>query len=80
MKNNSCPKCGSHEIIRNAEIRDYDANSYRRLSVYVELRAPQSGFFKTTSESGELRAWICGGCGYTELYATNYEALLAATR
>ena len=78
MKDSPCPKCGSNEIIPDAEVRDYDAQSYRPLGVYVSLRNPQSGFFKKTSESGELRACICGQCGYTELYATNYQAMLQA--
>ena len=80
MKNNSCPKCGSTEIIHDAEVRDYDASSYRALSVYVALRKPEGGFFKKTTESGELRASVCGGCGYTELYATNYQAMLKASK
>jgi predicted nucleic-acid-binding Zn-ribbon protein len=78
MKDTACPKCGSNEIIREAEVRDYDAQSYRRLSVYVPLRNPQGGLIKKTTESGELRAWVCGQCGYTELYATNYQAMLQA--
>jgi predicted nucleic-acid-binding Zn-ribbon protein len=78
MKDNSCPKCSSNQIIHDAEVRDYDASSYRRLSVHVALRNPEGGFFKKTSESGELRAAICGECGYTELYATNYQAMLKA--
>jgi ribosomal protein S27AE len=80
MKNNPCPKCGSGEIVSDAEVRDYDSSSFRRLSVYVPLKQPEGGFFKKTAESGELRAFVCGQCGYTELYATNYEALLRATK
>ena len=80
MTNTPCPRCGSNEIIQNAEVRDYDENSYRTLSVYVPLRTPQGGLFKRTSESSEVRASVCGGCGYTELYAVNYEALLKASK
>jgi predicted nucleic-acid-binding Zn-ribbon protein len=80
MQNTSCAKCGSTEIIHDAEVRDYDASSYRRLSAYVSLRNPQGGFFKKTTESGELLARICGECGYTEFYVTNYQALLRAAR
>jgi len=80
MNQTPCPKCGSNEIIHDAEVRDYDASSYRRLNVYVPLRNPQGGFIKKTTESGELRASVCGGCGYTELFATNYQAMLNAVR
>ncbi|MBK8432774.1 MAG: hypothetical protein IPL28_16405 [Chloroflexi bacterium] len=78
MKNKVCPKCESSEIIEDAEVRDYDASSYRPLGVHVKLANPTGGFIKKTHVSGELRAWICGGCGYTELYATNYQELLKA--
>jgi len=78
MKDGVCPKCGSKEIIDNTEVRDYDASSYRPLSVHVQLVKPASSFIKKTHESSELRAWVCGECGYTELYATNYKELLQA--
>jgi predicted nucleic-acid-binding Zn-ribbon protein len=80
VRDTGCPKCGSSEIIVDAEVRDYDANYYRNLSAHVPLRTPAGGFFKKTSESSELRAWICGGCGYTELYATNFRDLLRANQ
>ena len=80
MPNDLCPKCGSNEIIHDAEVRDYDASSYRRLSIHVPLRQPEGGFFKKTTEPGELHARVCGGSGYTELYATNYQAMLKASK
>jgi predicted nucleic-acid-binding Zn-ribbon protein len=80
MQNNICPKCGSNDVIHDAEVRDYDASSYRRLSVHVALRKPEGGLFKKTTESGELQAAVCGGCGYTELYATNYQAMSKASK
>jgi predicted nucleic-acid-binding Zn-ribbon protein len=80
MKDAPCPKCGSREIIYDAEVRDYDSSSYRRLSVYVALKKPEGGFFKKTNESGELVASVCGACGYTELYATNHQAMLRASK
>jgi hypothetical protein len=30
--------------------------------------------------SSKLRAWICGACGFTELYVTNPQKLLEAFR
>lgn len=78
MKDMVCPKCGSRDIIADAEVRDYDASAYRPLAVHVKLVRPSGGLVKKTHESGELHAWVCGGCGYTELYATNYQALLKA--
>ena len=80
MKDNVCPNCGSSDIIRGAEVRDYDSQSYRPLSVYVPLLKPEGGFFKKTAESSELRTSVCGGCGYTALFAPNFQTLLKATR
>jgi predicted nucleic-acid-binding Zn-ribbon protein len=80
MKNKICPKCESKEIIEDAEVRDYDSSSHRPLGVYVKLARPAGGVIKKVTASGELRAWVCGECGYTELYATNYEELLAARK
>jgi len=80
MKNGVCPKCSSNEIVSDAQVRDYDASSYRPLCVFVALNKPQGGFIKKTHESGELRAHICGRCGYVELYATNHRELLLARK
>jgi predicted nucleic-acid-binding Zn-ribbon protein len=80
MKDKMCPKCGSSEIIEDAEVRDYDSGSYRPLGVHVKLVKPTGGFVKKTHESGELHAWVCGECGYTELYTTNYKELLKARK
>ncbi len=78
MRNNFCPKCGSPDVIPNVEVRDYDASSYRALSLIVQLPRAQSGFSFKGSESSEVRAWVCGACGHTEFYATRHQELLAA--
>ncbi|HYJ46453.1 MAG TPA: hypothetical protein VEV81_07550 [Pyrinomonadaceae bacterium] len=78
MRNNLCPKCGSNEIVPNVEVRDYDASSYRELTVAVPLPRPPGAFVYKGYEASSLRAWVCGGCGYTEFYATNCRELLAA--
>jgi hypothetical protein len=75
-----CSRCGSDEVVPDAEVRDYDASSYRPLSVVVPLASPSGGLIKKASESGELRARVCGGCGAVELFTTNADALLAAHR
>ncbi|HUQ34529.1 MAG TPA: hypothetical protein VM095_20580 [Pyrinomonadaceae bacterium] len=78
MRNNLCPKCNSSEIIPGVEVRDYDASSYRELSVAVQLPRPAGAFIHKGSESSNLRAWVCGQCGFTELYAPNFQSLLNA--
>lgn len=80
MRNSLCPNCGSQEVIPNVEVRDYDASSYRPLSLTVQLPRPQGGFIAKSTESSEVRATVCGGCGYTEFFATKHRELLAAYR
>ena len=77
MRNHICPKCGSPDVVPDVEVRDYDASSYRELSVSVRLPRPPGAFIHKGSETSPLRAWVCGQCGYTELYAPNCRALLA---
>jgi hypothetical protein len=51
---------------------------YRDKSLSVRLdRNPAAWIFKG-SEVVELKATVCGRCGYTELYATNPAALWSA--
>ncbi len=73
-----CPKCGSNKIIRRARILDRGAEMDAELTVEIERR-PAAILSKGKARS-DLRAAICGSCGYTELYAENpaelYEAFL----
>ncbi len=47
------------------------------LRVHVlEPEPPDHGFiWRQVETSGEVRAWICAACGYTELYTDNLAAL-----
>ena len=70
----NCSKCQSNKIISNVHIRDYgDYMSNNQLSVEI-YEKPDAMIFKGTHE-GALTAWICGECGYTELYVENPQAL-----
>jgi predicted nucleic-acid-binding Zn-ribbon protein len=69
-----CPKCEGREFAVNTEmlVSDYDGSRYKTplfainlakaamLDRRSDLRQEERGFFE---------AWICLGCGYTELYA-----------
>lgn len=61
----------------NVEVRDDGRNGSHPLRVVVEEPEPaRHGAIWVQGQSvGEIRAWICGECGYTELYATNLAAL-----
>ena len=76
----SCSRCGSGHIVPDAEVRDYDATSYRPLTVVVPLATAGGGLVKKTSESGEIRARVCGSCGAVDLFSPQAGALAAAHR
>ncbi len=73
MKKGSCPKCGSTKVIADATV--LDRSPYNdKLTVQTDTR-PLAILFKGTRKS-HLSAWVCGECGYTELYAETPETLL----
>ncbi len=79
MRDGQCPKCGSANVIPNVNVLDSNnANWSENLKVVVEEN-PDAWLFKGEVKTG-LMAWVCGACGYTELYAKNAVALLAAYR
>jgi len=80
MDSEPCNRCGSANVVPDAEVRDYDASSYRPLTVVVPLARPGGGLIKKTSESGQVRARVCGDCGAVELFSPQAAALYAAYR
>ena len=63
-----CPKCGSTNIIADAKVIDrVHMNAETELSV-ATFRQPEAILFKGRM-STTLSAWVCGDCGYVELYA-----------
>lgn len=79
IKDGCCPKCGSVDVIPNVYVLDYPATHSTGNVQVVVLQNPDAWFNKG-EVSTSLKAWVCGACGYTELYAKNPAALLAAYR
>ncbi len=77
MKNGRCPNCGSKVVMAGVEVRDDGKSSTHPLRVVIEEPEPvKHGRVWVQPESiGELRAWICATCGYTELYTNNLGGL-----
>ena len=71
-----CPKCGSQDIVPNRPIIDHSYGTTYDLETTLDER-PEALIFKGWQVSSILTAWICGACGYTELYASNHEELFA---
>ena len=58
----SCIKCSHHEILFVPQLRDTDSDV---MTVDSELKSVWTG---DTARFGQLQAYICLKCGYTELY------------
>jgi predicted nucleic-acid-binding Zn-ribbon protein len=78
MRTSPCPKCGSAEVVRGVRVidRGHHSTDSGNLTVGVSTN-PRAWLFKGTV-AVELTACVCGGCGYTELYAANPQALAHA--
>ncbi|HYP53492.1 MAG TPA: hypothetical protein VEQ42_08120 [Pyrinomonadaceae bacterium] len=79
--NQVCPKCESQEIIPGVRILDRTEAGNMAASdlTAVVYENPDALLFKGGHHS-ELRARVCGACGYAELFVTYPEELLAAYR
>jgi len=77
-----CAKCGSSSVIQRAMVVDKvsAAGAEQNFTVRVDSD-PTAIMFKKSTRS-DVQAWICGQCGYMELYADKpgelYRAFIAA--
>jgi predicted nucleic-acid-binding Zn-ribbon protein len=75
IKDGTCPKCNSPRVVPNLPVHP----EITRV-VYCNIAEPadKTRFIqKVSSVRSELRAWICGACGYTEIYASQHAELAA---
>jgi len=70
-----CPKCHSADIIWNARTW-----GYRGTATHVAVHEYPGALIMKGTEFGELKACICGQCGFTEFYVSNHRALFKAYR
>jgi ribosomal protein S27AE len=77
MKDGTCPKCSTTTIIPDMKIPEYGhANMEQPLTVKL-LERPNK-LFNRGKHIHILRAWLCGTCGYTELYVDDPQRLYEA--
>jgi len=77
MKNSHCCKCGSTKIIPNVRAGQRGiGNVPMPIAVRVDEK-PDAILFKGM-HAEDLKAWICGDCGYTEFYVHNPRELFDA--
>ena len=66
--NQNCTKCGSDRVMSEARFESLIAGD-GHINVHI-YKKPDALFFKGTLKS-ELRAHVCGSCGYVETYIKN---------
>jgi len=70
-----CPSCESRDIIPSVTVMDRIRYTNDSVPLAVGMyRRPRALFGKGPFQS-PLRAWICGNCGYSELYIENPQEL-----
>ncbi len=73
-RTNKCPKCGSNDVIADAKAIDRSEGHLQTKLSVATFSNPDAFLFKgqmTTTVS----AWICGDCGYVELYADSPQSI-----
>lgn len=73
-KHSKCPKCGSTEIIADAKAIDRGHADAQKEFTVATFGKPDALIFKEKHTS-IISAWVCGECGYVELYADSPSAL-----
>jgi len=61
-----CPKCSSTDIISDAKVIDRVNAAEMDLTI-ATYGKPEALLFKDQRVS-TVSAWVCGSCGFTELY------------
>ncbi len=77
----TCARCGSRDVIPNVRIIDRSGRSGGlRRDLQVEVYEDPNALIFWGTHAGTLSAWICGRCGFADLYVDNPGELLAAYR
>jgi len=67
---NECPECASEKIVKNAALREY-AENYAEFNLRVVLfQKPENWIFKQGVYT-DIRAEVCGDCGFLQPYAAD---------
>ncbi len=73
-RTNTCPKCGSRDVIADAKAIDRGHSDIPRELSVATFRRPEAFLFKGQL-STTVSAWVCAACGYVELYADSPESI-----
>jgi len=71
----TCPKCSGKRFAVSAEFRQPDVDSGNRTLAFSAITVVVASRAGHRITLGRLEAWICVGCGYTELYAHGLDGI-----
>lgn len=72
MKNQTCMKCGSNNIIPRVPVIDRGSRYFPLSAMIIEK--PDAMIF-THAHTFPISAWVCGECGYAEFYVEDAKGL-----
>jgi len=75
MKNGRCPKCKATDVVADVQLCPPMQGELRAV-----IDTHTIAFIIQGQEAQPMRAWVCGKCGFTELYATHPDRILAADK
>jgi predicted nucleic-acid-binding Zn-ribbon protein len=68
VRSGTCPKCGSTEILEGVGLNPLGEGGPDGI---IAFRLEETSGFLKKSTRVEVKAWICGACGYSEIYAAD---------
>ena len=72
MKDGVCPKCGAHDVVPRLPILDpgfaYKSTDPSKVSLFIIIEEKPDALILNKAMRFKVKAWVCGQCGYTELY------------
>jgi predicted nucleic-acid-binding Zn-ribbon protein len=68
---NRCPKCESRKILTDGRVIDKASKGGPALDLELAVNKDPDALLFKGEERFAIRAWVCAGCGYTELYTEN---------
>ena len=67
-KTGRCPKCESQKLLVDGRVLDKRGLNEMDYDLELSVEKDSSATFFKGEQRFTIRAWVCGGCGYTELY------------
>jgi predicted nucleic-acid-binding Zn-ribbon protein len=72
----TCQRCGSQKVIPSVPLLDhYGRFGTPAMQAEVQVAGSPEAWFFTDATAGKIHARICGECGFTELWTSNFREL-----